>query len=99
MQPQTPQQTPAMELPRLPEPVQSKQPGAQKGMGTQPPPPFIHPPTSPMLTSPSDPQRPHDEPEMNLRGGEEGRGMCPGRFCFIIPCPLPCNCCIIPCPC
>lgn len=52
-----------------------------------------------MLTSPPDPQRPHDEPEMNLRGGEEGRGMCPGRFCFIIPCPLPCNCCIIPCPC
>ncbi|RDW95138.1 hypothetical protein BP5796_00901 [Coleophoma crateriformis] len=29
--------------------------------------------------------------EMHLRGGEA----CPGRFCFIIPCPLPCNFCII----
>lgn len=34
-------------------------------------------------------------PELHLRGGE----MCPGRFCFIIPCPLPCNCCVFPCPC
>ncbi|TVY56709.1 hypothetical protein LCER1_G002737 [Lachnellula cervina] len=31
------------------------------------------------------------EQEVHMRGGE----MCPGRFCFIIPCPLPCNFCII----
>jgi len=35
-----------------------------------------------------------EEEEMNLRGGGDGE-MCPGRFCFIIPCPLPCNFCII----
>jgi hypothetical protein len=32
-----------------------------------------------------------DENELHLRGGE----LCPGRFCFIIPCPIPINCCII----
>ncbi|CAG8949991.1 hypothetical protein HYFRA_00004323 [Hymenoscyphus fraxineus] len=31
------------------------------------------------------------EEQVHLRGGE----LCPGRFCFIIPCPLPCHCCII----
>ncbi|KAF4120414.1 hypothetical protein GMORB2_3215 [Geosmithia morbida] len=47
-----------------------------------------------------DPQQPHaEQPQMTLRGGQEGRGMCPGRFCFIIPCPIPINCCIFPCPC
>ncbi|KAF4983103.1 hypothetical protein FZEAL_1413 [Fusarium zealandicum] len=35
------------------------------------------------------------EPEMNLRGG----GACDGRLCGIIPCPIPINCWIIPCPC
>ncbi|KAL2751814.1 hypothetical protein ACRALDRAFT_1066305 [Sodiomyces alcalophilus JCM 7366] len=39
-----------------------------------------------------------DEPELKLRGGRNGE-MCPGRFCFIIPCPLPCNFCVFPCPC
>lgn len=29
-----------------------------------------------------------------MRGGDRG-GMCPGRFCFIIPCPIPCDFCII----
>ncbi|EGX89875.1 hypothetical protein CCM_08128 [Cordyceps militaris CM01] len=48
-----------------------------------------------------DAQKPHadtenTEPELGLRGGGE---TCPGRFCFIIPCPIPINCCIFPCPC
>ncbi|KAH6974105.1 hypothetical protein BKA56DRAFT_733787 [Ilyonectria sp. MPI-CAGE-AT-0026] len=42
-----------------------------------------------------DPQRPHPNTEVNMRGGDRG-GCCPGRFCFCIPCPLPCDCCIIP---
>lgn len=44
----------------------------------------------------ADPQRPHADYDdgANIRGGERS-GMCPGRFCFIIPCPLPCDCCII----
>ncbi|GHJ84543.1 hypothetical protein NliqN6_0945 [Naganishia liquefaciens] len=33
---------------------------------------------------------------MRLRGGGEA---CPGRFCFIIPCPIPCNFCVFPLPC
>ncbi|KAK4195485.1 hypothetical protein QBC40DRAFT_211418 [Triangularia verruculosa] len=41
-----------------------------------------------------DPQKPHEDSELGLRGGDRG-GCCPGRFCFIIPCPLPCDCCII----
>ncbi|KAG9228256.1 hypothetical protein BJ875DRAFT_490052 [Amylocarpus encephaloides] len=35
-----------------------------------------------------------NEDKVGMRGGEA----CPGRFCFIVPCPIPCNCCIIPCP-
>ncbi|TVY17702.1 hypothetical protein LARI1_G003236 [Lachnellula arida] len=31
------------------------------------------------------------EQEVHMRGGD----MCPGRFCFIIPCPIPCDFCII----
>ncbi|KAJ3493967.1 hypothetical protein NLG97_g4387 [Lecanicillium saksenae] len=51
----------------------------------------------------TDPQQPHAEtenadPELGLRGGHQGE-TCPGRFCFIIPCPIPINCCIFPCPC
>jgi hypothetical protein len=34
------------------------------------------------------------EQEVNIRGGDRG-GACPGRFCFIIPCPFPCDFCII----
>ncbi|KAK1774844.1 hypothetical protein QBC45DRAFT_336595 [Copromyces sp. CBS 386.78] len=42
-----------------------------------------------------DPMRPHDDATIGLRGGDRG-GMCPGRFCFCIPCPIPCDCCFIP---
>ncbi|KAI4869202.1 hypothetical protein F4820DRAFT_407544 [Hypoxylon rubiginosum] len=52
--------------------------------------------TQPTALQAMDPQRPQPEqPEFGgLRGGDRG-GCCPGRFCFIIPCPLPCDCCII----
>lgn len=43
-----------------------------------------------------DHQRPHPEGDVHLRGGDGRGGCCPGRFCFCVPCPLPCNCCIIP---
>lgn len=51
--------------------------------------------------NPTDPRQAHAQDDAGeergrLRGGGEA---CPGRFCFIIPCPIPCNCCIIPCPC
>ncbi|CZR38137.1 hypothetical protein LB506_005503 [Fusarium annulatum] len=44
-----------------------------------------------------DPQKPPEtaDPQMELRGG----GACDGRLCGIIPCPIPINCWIIPCPC
>ncbi|KAL7796703.1 hypothetical protein V8C37DRAFT_326079 [Trichoderma ceciliae] len=43
---------------------------------------------------------PHPETtnDVEMRGGDDG-GSCPGRFCFIIPCPIPIDCCIFPCPC
>ncbi|PON30830.1 hypothetical protein TGAM01_v200250 [Trichoderma gamsii] len=43
-----------------------------------------------------DPQQPHPDTaeDVNMRGGDRG-GCCPGRFCFIIPCPIPIDCCII----
>ncbi|KUI63739.1 hypothetical protein VM1G_10507 [Cytospora mali] len=50
--------------------------------------------SQPRLSEPMDPQRPHVDTDAGLRGGDRG-GMCPGRFCFIIPCPIPCDCCII----
>ncbi|ROW00993.1 hypothetical protein VSDG_02697 [Cytospora chrysosperma] len=50
--------------------------------------------SQPRLSEPMDPQRPHVDSEAQLRGGDRG-GMCPGRFCFIIPCPIPCDFCII----
>ncbi|KAI0477085.1 hypothetical protein GGR56DRAFT_673500 [Xylariaceae sp. FL0804] len=50
--------------------------------------------TQPGVSAPMDPERPHPESEMGLRGGDRG-GCCPGRFCFCIPCPLPCDFCII----
>lgn len=46
--------------------------------------------TEPAASTPEQ-QKEMQKQELSLRGGE----MCPGRFCFIIPCPLPCNCCII----
>ncbi|KAH6969295.1 hypothetical protein BKA59DRAFT_540364 [Fusarium tricinctum] len=44
-----------------------------------------------------DPQKAPEttEPSLELRGG----GACDGRLCGIIPCPIPVNCWIIPCPC
>ncbi|EHK21062.1 uncharacterized protein TRIVIDRAFT_111930 [Trichoderma virens Gv29-8] len=47
-----------------------------------------------------DAQQPHPETkdDVNMRGGDDG-DCCPGRFCFIIPCPIPIDCCIFPCPC
>jgi len=48
-----------------------------------------------LMTDPQKPQPASEGAAIGLRGGDGG-GMCPGRFCFIIPCPLPCNCCIIP---
>ncbi|KAI0190899.1 hypothetical protein EV127DRAFT_480699 [Xylaria flabelliformis] len=48
----------------------------------------------PMTSQPMNPERPHEESQANLRGGDRG-GCCPGRFCFCIPCPLPCDFCII----
>ncbi|KAK3401486.1 hypothetical protein B0T20DRAFT_116118 [Sordaria brevicollis] len=51
-------------------------------------------PTSRPLRS-RNPMRPHDDSNIGLRGGDRG-GMCPGRFCFCIPCPIPCDCCFIP---
>ncbi|KAI0534709.1 hypothetical protein GGR58DRAFT_505056 [Xylaria digitata] len=48
----------------------------------------------PMTSQPMDPERPHEDSQMSLRGGERS-GLCPGRFCFCIPCPLPCDFCII----
>ncbi|KAI1263657.1 hypothetical protein F5Y18DRAFT_428935 [Xylariaceae sp. FL1019] len=48
----------------------------------------------PMGSQPMDPERPHEDSQMGLRGGDRG-GCCPGRFCFCIPCPLPCDFCII----
>ncbi|KAI8631295.1 hypothetical protein F5Y19DRAFT_473703 [Xylariaceae sp. FL1651] len=48
----------------------------------------------PMVPQPMNPERPHEESQMGLRGGDRG-GLCPGRFCFCVPCPLPCDFCII----
>ncbi|KAI0391307.1 hypothetical protein F5Y17DRAFT_18650 [Xylariaceae sp. FL0594] len=48
----------------------------------------------PMAPQPMNPNKPHPESELSLRGGDRG-GCCPGRFCFCIPCPLPCDFCII----
>ncbi|KAL6887956.1 hypothetical protein GGI43DRAFT_388031 [Trichoderma evansii] len=43
-----------------------------------------------------DPLQPHPDTaeQVNMRGGDRG-GCCPGRFCFIIPCPIPIDCCIV----
>ncbi|KAI2638571.1 hypothetical protein GGS21DRAFT_508975 [Xylaria nigripes] len=48
----------------------------------------------PMMSQPMDPERPHEEPQTSLRGGDRS-SLCPGRFCFCVPCPLPCDFCII----
>ncbi|KAL2128327.1 hypothetical protein VTI74DRAFT_9341 [Chaetomium olivicolor] len=48
----------------------------------------------PPVSQPMNPNKPHPESELGLRGGERS-SLCPGRFCFCVPCPLPCDCCII----
>ncbi|KAI1374159.1 hypothetical protein F4677DRAFT_447804 [Hypoxylon crocopeplum] len=52
--------------------------------------------TQPMALQAMDPQRPQPEQSDfgHLRGGDRS-SLCPGRFCFCIPCPLPCDFCII----
>ncbi|KAH8900282.1 hypothetical protein GQ53DRAFT_816297 [Thozetella sp. PMI_491] len=50
----------------------------------------------PIALRPMDPQRAHPESqdqELGLRGGRSEA--CPGRFCFCVPCPIPCDFCII----
>ncbi|KAK4208346.1 hypothetical protein QBC37DRAFT_432138 [Rhypophila decipiens] len=85
--------------------LQTRQPAAARGMGT-----FTSPSANPAIqrvenkgererdANPfTDAQKPHDESDdtsLGLRGGDRG-GCCPGRFCFCIPCPLPCDFCII----
>ncbi|KAK0615077.1 hypothetical protein B0T17DRAFT_657336 [Bombardia bombarda] len=48
--------------------------------------------TQPGAAQPMNPQQPHNDTGLGLRGGEA----CPGTFCCI-PCPIPCHFCIIPC--
>jgi hypothetical protein len=79
-----------------PSDVQSQRPAASESMEMTNSQPVLA--DQPKRQQEMDPQRPHADTELSLRGGNDGRGMCPGRFCFIIPCPLPCNCCIFPCP-
>ncbi|KAH8820721.1 hypothetical protein F5884DRAFT_764962 [Xylogone sp. PMI_703] len=50
--------------------------------------------TQPQLVEPMKPKAPEEEEVvLTLRGGRSEA--CPGRFCFIIPCPFPCDFCII----
>ncbi|CAK7205214.1 hypothetical protein SEUCBS139899_007981 [Sporothrix eucalyptigena] len=50
--------------------------------------------SQPAAAQPMNTQAPHDDShEATLRGGRSEA--CPGRFCFIIPCPIPCDFCII----
>ncbi|KAI1465843.1 uncharacterized protein F4812DRAFT_437790 [Daldinia caldariorum] len=52
--------------------------------------------TQPVALQAMDPQRPQPEqPEYGTMRGGERSSCCPGRFCFCIPCPLPCDFCII----
>ncbi|KAF2497946.1 hypothetical protein BU16DRAFT_559667 [Lophium mytilinum] len=47
----------------------------------------------PMRMMQQDPQA--EQKTVGMRGGDGRGGMCPGRFCFCVPCPLPCDFCII----
>ncbi|KAG9241030.1 hypothetical protein BJ878DRAFT_522737 [Calycina marina] len=47
--------------------------------------------SNPPQTTEAQSAQAEQQEELHLRGGEA----CPGRFCFIIPCPIPCNFCII----
>nr|CEG04919.1 unnamed protein product [Fusarium clavum]CEG05846.1 unnamed protein product [Fusarium clavum] len=79
---------------RTSQPVETDQPKAQSSMGKTTDSarrdelcadPFADPQKAPETT----------EPSLELRGG----GACDGRLCGVIPCPIPVNCWIIPCPC
>ncbi|KAL1891985.1 hypothetical protein Sste5346_007329 [Sporothrix stenoceras] len=49
--------------------------------------------SQPAVAQPMNTQAPHDvSHQVTLRGGRSEA--CPGRFCFIIPCPIPCDFCI-----
>ncbi|KAK2069190.1 hypothetical protein P8C59_003793 [Phyllachora maydis] len=45
--------------------------------------------TQPASSQPMDPQRPHDEVSSSTTVGLRGGDLCPGRFCFCVPCPIP----------
>ncbi|KAF2803447.1 uncharacterized protein BDZ99DRAFT_526377 [Mytilinidion resinicola] len=47
----------------------------------------------PMQMMQQDPQS--EQKTVGMRGGDGRGGACPGRFCFCVPCPLPCDFCII----
>ncbi|KAK0390513.1 hypothetical protein NLU13_0017 [Sarocladium strictum] len=83
MAPSTSQDTPQAQLQDVE--LSEQQPQAPASMESQ----------QPTAHQAMNPQAPHADSDTRLRGGEGG-GCCPGRFCFCIPCPLPCNCCIIP---
>lgn len=86
-------------LPAEPESVHAKQPNAMQPMGmcSCPLSTISRPMKHLKLTFDTilciDPARPHEDRTTDLRGGDRSAA-CPGRFCFIIPCPLPCDFCI-----
>ncbi|KAI5449970.1 hypothetical protein NCC49_003861 [Naganishia albida] len=85
-----------------PQPTIERQPAATMGMSPhgamQTQQPIAMQGMSPKTTQPTTEQvdQQAEVDGLRLRGGGE---MCPGRFCWIIPCPIPCNFCIFPLPC
>ncbi|KAF5973221.1 hypothetical protein FBULB1_8416 [Fusarium bulbicola] len=80
-------------------PVSAPQPTAQPaGINQQGYTPESMEMVQPRADQPTDTQQLQEnaEPELGLRGGEDCDGWCRGRFCFIIPCPIPIKCCFIP---
>ncbi|KAI1390353.1 uncharacterized protein F4822DRAFT_233678 [Hypoxylon trugodes] len=77
-------------------PSQTQTPDKQAAQSSGPAVPQSVQATQPVPLQSMDPKRPQPEqPEYGkLRGGERS-SVCPGRFCFCIPCPLPCDFCII----
>jgi len=75
------------------EQMQIDQPRAHQHMSMSPNPVSRPGQTDRMIVI--DPQQAHpDVDQVTMRGGNRG-GPCPGRFCFCIPCPFPCDFCII----
>ncbi|KAF2669769.1 hypothetical protein BT63DRAFT_453955 [Microthyrium microscopicum] len=70
-------------LPQTPAPVVSVRKGVVEDMQPAP--------REPMSMRP----QPAQTPVGGLRGGGDRGGACPGRFCFCVPCPIPCDFCII----